>query len=48
MLRILFFIVLCGSVHAGWRARALRQQAGDAFPSAVASFRRVATAVKDR
>ena len=40
LLRMLFFLVVVGAVHAGWRARDLRRSAGDAFPSAVASFRR--------
>lgn len=40
LLRILFLFVLVGAVHAGWRARNLRLRAFDAFPSAVASFRR--------
>jgi hypothetical protein len=48
LLRILFLIVLCGAVHAGWRARSLRRDAFDAFPSAVASFRRVAATAKER
>ncbi|HTE54062.1 MAG TPA: hypothetical protein VK698_24580 [Kofleriaceae bacterium] len=48
ILRILFLIVLIGAVHAGWRARGLRQMAGDAFPSAVARIIRVAAAAKDR
>ena len=48
MLRILFFVVLIGAVHAGWRARALRQQAGSSFPSAVAMFRPEAAVAKHR
>jgi hypothetical protein len=39
LLRMLFFIVVVGAVHAGWRARDLRRSASDAFPSAVATFR---------
>lgn len=48
MLRIVFLFVLVGAVHAGWRARALRQQAGRSFPSAVATFRSAAAGAKPR
>lgn len=48
MLRILFLIALCGAVHAGWRARALRQHAGDTFPRAVATFRAAEAGAKGR
>lgn len=40
LLRLLFLVVVVGAVHAGWRARDLRRSASEAFPSAVASFRR--------
>lgn len=52
MLRLLFLtlflVVLVGAVHAGWRARALRQHAGSSFPSAVATFRPAAAGAKPR
>ena len=47
LLRILFFFVLIGAVHAGLKARGLRRRAFDAFPRAVASFQCESTRAKE-
>jgi hypothetical protein len=38
--RIIFLLVLCGAVQAGWRARVMRARAAENFPTAVARERR--------
>jgi hypothetical protein len=39
-LRVIFFLVLCGAVQAGWKARVLRARAAENFPTAIAREKR--------
>ncbi len=38
--RIIFLLVLCGAVQAGWKARVMRARAAEDFPTAIAREKR--------